>query len=237
MPFRRARFTERSRRVLLLAQEEAEHFQHTSISAEHLLLGLLRESGGIGGYALRESGIDYDTAREIVEQLRPPGERAAFSKIDLGDDVKRTLELAVNEAHRLGHDDISTEHLLLGLLKVVGRGKAGNPASMKILEGANLTIRAMRKYVIRLRNDPPPEIANRTEPSSKALNVRVRAEEIADHLQAGLDDGQTLADMTLNNLIALIDEQLGDVPDDLKNTARRLVLVGIVNRILNAPGD
>ena len=155
MPPGMAKFTQRVRRVLSLAQEEAEHFQHSTIAEEHLLLGLLREPGGIGGYALRESGIDYDAARAVVERLRPHGERGPFAKIDLGGGVKRTLELAVAEAQRLGHDAINTEHLLLGLLKVVSQNKAGKPVPVEILNGASLSIRAMRKYVIRLMEEPP----------------------------------------------------------------------------------
>ena len=111
------RFTQRARRVLSLAQEEAERLRHGAIGTEHLLLGLMREEGGVAGRVLRELGLEQRRVQEMVERLSGPGQRAKPSKIDLAPGTRRTLELAIDEAKRMGQHYISTEHILLGLVR------------------------------------------------------------------------------------------------------------------------
>ena len=112
------RFTQRARRVLSLAQEEAERLNHNYIGSEHVLIGLLREEGGVAGRVLRELGLDAVRVQAMVERLSGgPGTRTPFTKIELSPSTKRVLELAVEEARRMGQHYISTEHLLLGLAR------------------------------------------------------------------------------------------------------------------------
>lgn len=112
------RFTQRARRVLSLAQEEAERLNHSYIGSEHVLIGLLREEGGVAGRVLRELGLDVSRVQAMVERLSGgPGTRTPFKKIELSPSTKRVLELAVEEARRMGQHYISTEHLLLGLAR------------------------------------------------------------------------------------------------------------------------
>lgn len=112
------RFTQRARRVLSLAQEEAERLNHNYIGSEHVLIGLLREEGGVAGRVLRELGLDAARVQAMVERLSGgPGTRTPFTKIELSPSTKRVLELAVEEARRMGQHYISTEHLLLGLAR------------------------------------------------------------------------------------------------------------------------
>jgi len=111
------RFTQRARRVLSLAQEEAERLRCNYIGTEHLLLGLLREEGGVAGRVLRELGLEQRRVSDLVERMSGPGQRTPFSKIDLAPGTKRVLELAVDEARRMGHHYIGTEHILLGLVR------------------------------------------------------------------------------------------------------------------------
>ncbi len=112
------RFTQRARRVLNLSQEEAERLHHAYIGTEHLLLGLMREEGGVAGRVLRELGAEPQRIEELVERLTG-ADRATVApkKVDLAPGTKRVLELAVDEARRMGHHDIGTEHLLLGLVR------------------------------------------------------------------------------------------------------------------------
>ncbi len=117
MPDKMQRFTQRARRVLSLAQEEAERLQHSYIGTEHLLLGLLREEGGVAGRVLRRLGLDQKKIEVLVERKTRSGQRAPFSKLDLSPGTKKVLELAVEEARRLGHHYIGTEHLLLALAR------------------------------------------------------------------------------------------------------------------------
>ena len=97
------RFTQRARRVLSLAQEEAERLQHSYIGTEHLLLGLLREDGGVASRVLQDLGVDSERVQELVERMTRSGQRAPFTKLDLAPGTKRVLELAVEEARRLNH--------------------------------------------------------------------------------------------------------------------------------------
>jgi ATP-dependent Clp protease ATP-binding subunit ClpC len=111
------RFTQRARRVLSLAQEEAERLRHNYIGTEHLLLGLMREEGGVAGRVLRDLGLEQRRVEELVEELTRASTRIPSSALDLSPGTKRVLELAVDEARRMGHHYIGTEHLLLGLVR------------------------------------------------------------------------------------------------------------------------
>src|SRR3989304_4871706 len=116
------RFTQRARRVLSLAHQEAERMRHTYIGTEHLLLGLIREEGGVAGRVLRELGLEVERVQEIVERLTGSGQSCG-GKLDLSPGTQQVLEYAVEEARRMGHHYIGTEHLLLGLVRY-GEGVA-----------------------------------------------------------------------------------------------------------------
>jgi ATP-dependent Clp protease ATP-binding subunit ClpA len=111
---RMERFTERSRRVLRLAQEEADNMHHGEIGTEHILLALIREEGGIAGRVLRDVGIQYVVVRSIVKDTNTP---SISSRLDLASDTKKLLEFTVDEARRRGDSFIGTEHLLMGLTR------------------------------------------------------------------------------------------------------------------------
>ncbi len=110
------RLTQRARRVLSLAHQEAERMRHNYIGTEHLLLGLIREEGGVAGRVLRELGLEAGRVQEIVERLTGTGQHRS-GKIDLSPGTQQVLEHAVEEAKRMGHHYIGTEHLLLGLIR------------------------------------------------------------------------------------------------------------------------
>jgi ATP-dependent Clp protease ATP-binding subunit ClpC len=158
------RFTQRARRVLSLAQEEAERLQHSYIGTEHLLLGLMREEGGVAGRVLRELGLDIKQVEALVERKTRSGQRAPFSKIDLSPGTKRVLELGVEEARRLGHHYIGTEHLLLAL---VGHNEG---VAMDILAALKVTPEQIRKQTNRILQDSssvPPRPASAPRPASR----------------------------------------------------------------------
>jgi ATP-dependent Clp protease ATP-binding subunit ClpC len=118
------RLTQRARRVLSLAHHEAERMRHNYIGTEHLLLGLIREEGGVAARVLRELGLEAARVEEIVERLTGAGQHDG-SKIDLSPGTQQVLEYAFEEARRLGNHYVSTEHLLLGLVRY-GEGIALN---------------------------------------------------------------------------------------------------------------
>ncbi len=114
------RFTQRARRVLSLAHAEAERARHAFIGTEHLLIGLIEEEGGVAGRVLREMGFEPERVREIVFRLTGEGKNPPGEKIELSNDTQQVLEYAVDEARRMGHHYIGTEHLLLGLIRTEG---------------------------------------------------------------------------------------------------------------------
>src|SRR5512141_527332 len=104
------RFTQRARRVLALAHQEAERMRQDTIGTEHLLLGLIQEEGGVAGRVLRDLGLEPDRVREMVERLSGFGQ-ARSGKVDLSAGTQKVLEDAFDEARRMGHHYIGTEHL------------------------------------------------------------------------------------------------------------------------------
>jgi hypothetical protein len=119
------RFTERAKKVLTLAQEEAERSRHSYIGTEHLLLGILREKDGIGAQALANLGVDIDMVRRTVESVLGRNERIIIQQIIPTSRVKKVVEISFEEARRMGDNFVGTEHLLLGLI-IEGEGIAAH---------------------------------------------------------------------------------------------------------------
>src|SRR5438046_2576226 len=117
------RFTERARRVIILAQEEAKRLNHSAVGTEHILLGIIREGEGVASKVLESLNISPDRVRAEIETAIGRGERAPYEEVAFTPRAKKVLELALDEARRLGHNYIGTEHLLLGLIRE-GEGTA-----------------------------------------------------------------------------------------------------------------
>jgi ATP-dependent Clp protease ATP-binding subunit ClpC len=111
------RFTDRARRVVVLAQEEARRLSHNYIGTEHVLLGLLHEEEGIAAQALTALGVSLDEVRRRVEEIIGRGQEPLSGHIPFTPRVKKVLELSLREAMDLGHNYIGTEHILLGLVR------------------------------------------------------------------------------------------------------------------------
>ena len=139
------RFTQRARRVLSLAHTEAERAHQSNIGTEHLLLGLADEDGGVAGRVLRELGLETARVREMVERVSPAG-HSTGNKIDLAPDTQQVLEFAVEEARRLGHHYIGTEHILLALVRVEGM-------AMDVLRRLGVTPDQIRRQTRRVLNE------------------------------------------------------------------------------------
>ena len=137
------RFTQRARRVLSLAHQEAERMRHNYIGTEHLLLGLIREEGGVAGRVLRELGLDANRVQEIVERLTGPGQYRG-GKLDLSPGTQQVLEYAVEEARRMGHHYIGTEHILLGLVRY------GEGIALDVLRKLGVTPEQIRRQTRRV---------------------------------------------------------------------------------------
>ncbi len=143
------RFTQRARRVLSLAQEEAERLQHNYIGTEHLLLGLIREEGGVAGRVLRELGLEQRRVEELVERMTRATTRTGTVQPELSPGTKRVLELAVDEARRMGHHYIGTEHLLLGLVRLT------EGVAIDILKRLGVSPEEVRRQTRRVLQESP----------------------------------------------------------------------------------
>ena len=138
------RFTDRARRVVVLAQEEARMLNHNYIGTEHILLGLIHEGEGVAAKALESLGISLEAVREQVEEIIGQGQQAPSGHIPFTPRAKKVLELSLREALQLGHNYIGTEHILLGLIRE-GEGVA---AQVLVKLGADLN--RVRQQVIQL---------------------------------------------------------------------------------------
>jgi ATP-dependent Clp protease ATP-binding subunit ClpC len=146
MASRFEKFSERARRVLTLAQEEAQHLNHSYIGTEHILLGLLREEEGVAAKVLVSLGANLGKVRSGVEFIIGRGDKPNTGEIGLTPRAKRVIELAIDEARHLGHNYIGTEHLLLGLLHEGGGVAAG------VLDSFGINLEQVRTEVSRMLN-------------------------------------------------------------------------------------
>ncbi len=165
------RFTQRARRVLSLAHQEAEAMRHSYIGTEHLLLGLIREEGGVAGRVLRELGLEADRVQEIVERLTGPGQYQG-GKLDLSPGTQQVLEFAVDEARRMGHHYIGTEHLLLGLVRL------NEGIAMDVLRKLGVTAEQIRRQTRRvLQESSSPQRSGTPAPPEKQKAARQNQEQ------------------------------------------------------------
>jgi ATP-dependent Clp protease ATP-binding subunit ClpA len=145
------RFTDRARRVVVLAQEEARMLDHNYLGTEHILLGLIHEGEGVAARALESLGISLEAVRQQVQEIIGRGQQAPSAHIPFTPRAKKVLELASQEALRLGHNYVGTEHILLGLIRE-GEGVA---AQVLVKLGADLN--RVRQQVIQLLHGHPGE--------------------------------------------------------------------------------
>jgi ATP-dependent Clp protease ATP-binding subunit ClpC len=146
MASRFEKFSERARRALTYAQEEAQRFNHNYIGTEHILLGLVRETDGVAAKVLQNLDVDLSKVRSAVEFIIGRGGKTSSAEVGLTPRAKKVIELAVDEARRLNHSYVGTEHLLLGLLRE-GEGVAGG-----VLESLGVSLERARAETTRILN-------------------------------------------------------------------------------------
>ena len=149
------RFTQRARSVLSLAHRESQRARNNFIGTEHLLIGLVLEEGGVAGRVLRELGLSKDRVRKVVQQLTAVSDNFDPARVELGSQTQQTLELAVEEARRLRHHYIGTEHILLGLVLV-------DNVAMEVLRRLGVTAEQIRRQTRRVLNESVS--SRRTQP-------------------------------------------------------------------------
>src|SRR5262249_27862247 len=130
------KFTDRSRKIMALANQEAQRFNHAYIGTEHILLGLVKEGSGVGANALRNLGVDLHAVRmETQNRLEAGPNEVGFGKLPTTTGAKKVIEYAIEEARNFGHRYVGSEHILLGLLREMD----GIAASVLVRMGATIT--------------------------------------------------------------------------------------------------
>jgi ATP-dependent Clp protease ATP-binding subunit ClpC len=147
------RFTDRARRAVVQAQEEARMLSHNYIGTEHILLGLIHERDGMAARALESLGISLDVVRQQVEELIGRGQQAPPEHIPFTPRSKKVLELSLREALQLGHDYIGTEHILLGLIR------EGDGVAALVLVKLGGDLNRVREQVIQLLQEQQGRVA------------------------------------------------------------------------------
>jgi ATP-dependent Clp protease ATP-binding subunit ClpC len=156
------RFTERARKVILLAKEEAKRFNHDYIGTEHILLGLIKEGEGVAAAVLTSLGLDPENIRAEVEKLVQTGPSKVLTEdIPFTPRAKKVIELAMDEARALGHNYIGTEHLLLGLIR------EGDGVASQVLINMGLDLKSVRDEVLNLLGASIPGYSVGADPRRK----------------------------------------------------------------------
>jgi predicted nucleotide-binding protein len=160
------RFTQRARRVLSLAHQEAERTRRNSICTEHILIGLMLEEGGVAGRVLRELGLSTDRVREVVQRLTAASDDFDPSHVELASETQQVLEFSIDEARRLGHHYIGTEHILLSLV-------LANSTGLEVLRRLGVTAEQIRRQTRRVLNETaaaPQNISVGTPPIPQRIH-------------------------------------------------------------------
>src|SRR5262245_33470634 len=215
------RFTDRARKVMQLANQEAQRFNHEYIGTEHILLGLIGEGAGVAANLLKGQGIDLAKIRWWVEQIVQPcpgGNDVVMSRLPRTPQVRKAIDYAAEEASNLKHDCIGTQHLLLGLLR------AQENVAAQILLNLRVSIKALRKALAKMR---PPGDRMADFPES----LPVTPNPFPNHLpEARVEAIQDLLEEVLEKKEAAIFRQ------DFEQAIRCRTGVAILNRILATEG-
>jgi Clp amino terminal domain, pathogenicity island component/UvrB/uvrC motif len=197
------RFTDRARRVVVLAQEEARLLHHAYIGTEHILLGLIREEGGVAAKALASLGIELQAVRDRVAEVCSEGEDEQPSgHIPFTPRAKRVLELSLREALQLGHNYIGTEHILLGLIR------EGEGVAARVLVELGASLNVTRQRVIGLLHGATGVQIARAERA-----VRTEGRPVPGRRERTLVAGFRVRLTEIESRLAAIEERVGFGPD------------------------
>ena len=223
------KFTDRARKVLTLAQDEAQRFNHNYIGTEHLLLGLVREGEGVAARVLENMNVELAKVRTAVEFIIGRGDRPVVGEVGLTPRAKRVIELAIDEARRLGHNYIGTEHLLLGLVRE-GEGIAAG-----VLESLGVNLDKVRHEVIRVLSQsssagPTPEAKR----ASKTPTVDQLGINLTDAARAGKLDPVIGREKEIERVIQILSRRTKNNPALIgePGVGKTAIAEGLAHRIV-----
>ncbi|MBI2934091.1 MAG: ATP-dependent Clp protease ATP-binding subunit [Chloroflexi bacterium] len=228
MASRFEKFSERARRVLTLAQEEAQRFNHHYIGTEHILLGLVREGDGVAAKVLANLGVDLGKVRAAVEFIIGRGEKGATSEIGLTPRAKRVIELAVDEARRLNHSYIGTEHLLLGLLRE-GEGVAAG-----VLESLGVNLEKVRTETNRILTQSTPQAAAPARSTSRTPTLDQLGIDLTQAARSGKLDPVIGRQKEIERVIQILSRRTKNTPalDGDPVVGKSAIVEGLAHRIV-----
>jgi ATP-dependent Clp protease ATP-binding subunit ClpC len=223
------KFTDRARKVLTLAQDEAQRFNHNYIGTEHLLLGLVREGEGVAARVLENMNVELPKVRTAVEFIIGRGDRPVVGEVGLTPRAKRVIELAIDEARRLGHNYIGTEHLLLGLVRE-GEGIAAG-----VLESLGVNLDKVRHEVIRvLSQSSAVGPAQETKRSSKTPTVDQLGVNLTDAARSGKLDPVIGREKEIERVIQILSRRTKNNPALIgePGVGKTAIAEGLAHRIV-----
>ncbi len=224
------KFTERARKVLSLAQEEAQRFNHNYIGTEHLLLGLVREGEGVAAQVLSTLGVELNKVRSAVEFIIGRGDRIVLGEIGLTPRAKKVIELAVDEARRLNHHYIGTEHLLLGLVRE-GEGIAAG-----VLESLGVNLEKVRTTTIQiLANKEPPSSPRGTPKHTNTPTIDQMGMDLTAAARAGKLDPVVGREQEIERVIQILSRRTKNNPALIgePGVGKSAIVDGLAQRIVN----
>ncbi|HUG48733.1 MAG TPA: ATP-dependent Clp protease ATP-binding subunit [Candidatus Limnocylindria bacterium] len=224
------KFTDRARKVLTLAQDEAQRFNHNYIGTEHLLLGLVREGEGVAARVLENMNVELAKVRTAVEFIIGRGDRPVVGEVGLTPRAKRVIELAIDEARRLGHNYIGTEHLLLGLVRE-GEGIAAG-----VLESLGVNLDKVRHEVIRvLSQSSSTGPATESKRASKTPTVDQLGINLTDAVRAGKIDPVIGREKEIERVIQILSRRTKNNPALIgePGVGKTAIAEGLAQRIVS----
>ena len=224
------KFTDRARKVLTLAQDEAQRFNHNYIGTEHLLLGLVREGEGVAARVLENMNVELAKVRTAVEFIIGRGDRPVVGEVGLTPRAKRVIELAIDEARRLGHNYIGTEHLLLGLVRE-GEGIAAG-----VLESLGVNLDKVRHEVIRvLSQSSSAGPAQETKRASKTPTVDQLGINLTELARSGKLDPVVGREKEIERVIQILSRRTKNNPALIgePGVGKTAIAEGLAHRIVN----
>ncbi len=226
------KFTERARRVLTLAQEEAQRFNHNYIGTEHLLLGLVREGEGVAAQVLSSLGVELNKVRSAVEFIIGRGDRIVLGDIGLTPRAKKVIELAVDEARRLNHHYIGTEHLLLGLVRE-GEGIAAG-----VLESLGVNLEKVRTTTIQIlanKGESPGRRGGERPEHSKTPTIDAMGMDLTAAARAGKLDPVVGREQEIERVIQILSRRTKNNPALIgePGVGKTAIVEGLAQRIVN----
>ncbi|MDQ3700001.1 MAG: ATP-dependent Clp protease ATP-binding subunit, partial [Chloroflexota bacterium] len=222
------KFTERAKKVLVLAQEEAQRFNHNYIGTEHLLLGLVREGEGIAAKVLSNLGVELNKVRSAVEFIIGRGDRMVIGDISLTPRAKKVIELSVEEARRLNHNHIGTEHLLLGLVRE-GEGIAAG-----VLESLGVNLEKVRSQVIQVVSQSGPGASGEGKHQSRPPTIDQMGVDLTANARAGKLDPIIGRETEIERVIQILSRRTKNNPALIgePGVGKTAIAEGLAQRII-----